>query len=153
VLTQPKLLETKVNVTSPRRIRHSCEDRCRCVDLILQGDSPRSDARKCGVARASAYRYKRRFEQGGYAALRELPSIPKSHPRRTPPEVEAQIIELRQTRGWAPRMISNAIGLPHATVSRVLQRAGLSRTPRLPKPEPNRGNSKQEEPSVEGAAR
>ena len=35
-------------------------------------------------------------------------------------------------------MISNAIGLPHATVSRVLQRAGLSRTPRLPKPAPNR---------------
>ena len=35
-------------------------------------------------------------------------------------------------------MISNAIGLPHATVSKVLKRAGLSRTPRLPKPAPNR---------------
>lgn len=138
MLTQPKLSEAHVNTTSPRRIRHSWEDRCRCVDLILQGDSPRSAAVKCGIGRASAYRYKQRFEQGGYAALRELPPIAKSHPRRTSPEVEAQIIELRQTRGWAPRMISNAIGIPHATVSKVLRRAGLSRKPRSPKPAPNR---------------
>lgn len=127
-----------MNTTSPRRIRHSWEDRCRCVDLILQGDSPTSAAVKCGVGRASAYRYKRSFEQGGYAALRDQPPIAKSHPRKTPPEVEAQIVELRQTRGWAPRMISSAIGMPHATVSSVLKRAGLSRKPRLPKPAPNR---------------
>ena len=138
MLTQPKHSEAHVNTTSPRRIRHSWEDRCRCVDLILQGDSPRSAAVKCGIGRASAYRYKQRFEQGGYAALRELPPIAKSHPRRTPPEVEAQIIELRQTRGWAPRMISNAIGIPHTTVWNVLKRAGLSRKARLPKPAPNR---------------
>jgi len=106
--------------------------------LILQGYSPRSAAVRCGLGRASAYRYKRQFAQGGYAALRDRPPIAKSHPRRTAPEVEAQVIELRQTRGWAPRMISNAIGMPHATVSRVLQRADLSRKPRLPKPAPNR---------------
>ncbi len=35
-------------------------------------------------------------------------------------------------------MISNAIGVPHATVWKVLKRAGISRTARAPKPAPNR---------------
>lgn len=127
-----------MNTTAPRRIRHSWEDRCRCIGLILAGQSPTSAAIRCGVSRASAYRYKRLFEEGGYAALRDRPPIPKSHPKRTPPEVEAQIIELRQTRGWAPRMIANATNMPQSTVWKVLRRAGLSRKARLPKPAPNR---------------
>jgi len=138
VLTQPKFSEAHVNTTAPRRIRHSWEDRCRCIELILAGQSPTSAAVRCGVSKASAYRYKRLFEEGGYAALKDRPPIPRSHPNRTPPEVEAQIIELRQTHGWAPRTIANATNVPASTVWKVLKRAGLSRKARLPKPAPNR---------------
>ena len=106
--------------------------------MIFQGDLPHSAAVRCGVSRASAYRYKRLFEEGGYAALREKPPIAKSHPKRTSADVEAQVIGLRLTRGWAARMIAHATGVRHATVSRVLTRAGLSRKLRLPKPAPNR---------------
>ncbi len=127
-----------MNTTCPRRIRHSWEDRCRVVQLILAGVPARQAGSQCGVSRAAAYRYKRLFEQGGYAALRDRPPIALSHPRRTSPEVEAQIIDLRRTRGWAPRMISHAIGVPHATVWKVLKRAGISRKARLPRPAPNR---------------
>lgn len=138
MLTVSKISEAQVNTTCPRRIRHSWEDRCRVVELMLAGAPARQAGARFGVSRAAAYRYLRRFEQGGYAALRDRPPIPRSHPRRTPAAVEAQIIELRQTRGWAPRMIANATGISHSTISRVLVRAGLSRRERAPKPAPDR---------------
>jgi hypothetical protein len=59
----------------PGRLRHSWEARCRLVGLMLSGLSPQAASRACGMSRATAYRLLRRFEQGGWSALRDRPPI------------------------------------------------------------------------------
>lgn len=42
--------------------------------------------RQRGLSRQSFYEYKRRFAEHGMDGLKDLPPIPKSHPKTTPPE-------------------------------------------------------------------
>ena len=93
---------------------------------------------ECGISRATAYRLVRRYQLGGFEALRDRPSIPRSHPRRLDQAAERQILELRRQTGWGPRTIGAALGRPHATVHRVLRRHGVSRHERQPRPPANR---------------
>jgi transposase InsO family protein len=44
-----------------------------------------------------------------------------------------RVCEERRRTGWGPRLIASGLGLPHSTVSRCLERRGLSRRPRAPK--------------------
>ena len=122
----------------PRRMRHSFEARCRVVALILEGMSPPQAALRCGVSRATAYRLLARYRVAGWGALRDLPPIARSHPARLSADAEAQITELRRSRGWSARTIAAALGRPSATVHRVLARHGLSRRERQPRPPVNR---------------
>jgi transposase len=122
----------------PRRMRHSFEARCRVVALFLEGISPAQAALRCGVSRATAYRLVARYHEGGWSALCDRPPIARSHPRKLSPEAEAQIVELRRSRGWSARTIGAALGRPSATVHRVLRRHGLSRRERQPRPPANR---------------
>lgn len=122
----------------PRRMRHSFEARCRVVALVLEGMSPPQAAVRCGVSRATAYRLLARYRETGWAGLRDRPPIARSHPARLSPEAEAQITELRRSRGWSARTIAAALGRPSATVHRVLARHGLSRRERQPRPPANR---------------
>ena len=68
----------------PLRMRFSFESRCRIVQLILAGESPQAAAAACGASRATGYRLWRRYEEGGWEALRDRPSTPKrqQEPRR-----------------------------------------------------------------------
>jgi transposase InsO family protein len=41
-----------------------------------------------------------------------------------------RVAAVRERTGWGPRLIAGEVGMAHATVSRCLQRCGLSRVPR-----------------------
>ena len=67
---------------APRRLRHSWEARCRLVGLMLGGLSPAVAAERCGMSRATGYRLRQRYAEGGWAALRDRPPVPRRQPRR-----------------------------------------------------------------------
>jgi transposase InsO family protein len=60
-----------------------------------------------------------------------------SRPRRSPAisseEIHDRVCEERKRTGWGPRLIGSELGVPHSTVSRCLERRGLSRRPAAPK--------------------
>jgi transposase InsO family protein len=113
----------------PRRMRFSFESRCRIVQLILAGKSPRAAAAACGASRATGYRLWDRFKQGGWAALTDRPSTPKRQPRRLPPEAEAEIVAARERSGYGPLRLSAVVERPPSTIGKVLRRLGRSRLP------------------------
>jgi len=115
----------------PRRMRFSLESRCRFVRLVKdEGMSPQDAAVACGAHRSTGYRWLVRFEAGGWAALRDQPSTPKTQPRRLSSEAEAQIVAVRQVTKAGPVVISAITGRPASTVGKVLRRFGCSRLPR-----------------------
>ncbi len=90
--------------------------------------------RKARVSRQTFYNWKERFEQEGYSGL----ETPRSHARkdkgRLSAEVEAEIIEMRQSQPkWGKQRIADELAkgnkwVPLAspnTVKRVLKDAGL----------------------------
>jgi transposase InsO family protein len=122
----------------PLRLRHSWETRCRLVSLMLSGVSAQAAAAACGASRATAYRLLRRFQEGGWEALRDRPPIAKHHPRRLSAGAEAQIVQLRADTGWPPTQLAAALGRPASTIWRVLKRHGCSRAAIQPRPPANR---------------
>jgi transposase InsO family protein len=116
----------------PLRMRFSFESRCRIVQLILSGESPRAAAAACGASRATGYRLWRRYQEGGWEGLRDRRSTPKRQPRRLAPECEAEIAALRARTQAGPLVLAAILERPASTIGKVLRRLGLSR---LPKPE------------------
>jgi len=97
--------------------------------------------REYNVPRSSFYRWKKRFDQEGPSGLYRKKPIAYNHPRKTPPEVIAKILELRQEyQMGALRIIYyleryHGIKVSEATVSRTLNAHGVGR---LPKTAPRR---------------
>jgi transposase InsO family protein len=108
------------------------------VQLVLSGLTAQAASEACGVSRSTAYRLLRRYQLGGWEALRDRPPIAKHHPHRLSAEAEWQIVELRRRTGWGPRALSAALGRPASTIWRVLVRHGCSRAERQPRPPANR---------------
>jgi transposase InsO family protein len=117
----------------PLRMRFSFESRCRIVQLILAGESPQAAAAACGASRASGYRLWRRYEEGGWEALRDRSSRPKRQPRRLAPECEAEIAVLRARTQAGPLVLAAILARPASTIGKVLPRLGLSRLPKPPR--------------------
>ncbi len=88
-------------------------------------------ARQFRVSRSTAYKWVRRYCQGGRAALEDRPSRPHSCPRRTPAPLESQICAIRRKEGWGPHRIAWALKVARSTVYAVLKRHGLSRLDHL----------------------
>jgi transposase InsO family protein len=91
-------------------------------------------AAEMGISRTCAYRWWGRWKAEGSAGLNDRPSCAHHHPRRTPGQVEAQIVELRQARKLGPARIAPLVGLPASTVYRVLVRHRLQRLSVLDRP-------------------
>ena len=90
--------------------------------------------RTAHVARSTFYNWKPRFEAGGYEALDEPLSHAPHHPNRVSPEIEEQVIEMRQLEPeWGKRRIADELAkgnnwvplVSPNTVKRILQDAGL----------------------------
>jgi transposase InsO family protein len=91
-------------------------------------------AAEMGVSRPTAYKWWRRLAEEGPAGLEDRSSRPLRSPRRTSAEVEAAIEELRRTAKLGPARLGARLGVPPATVHRVLVRLGLSRLAWLDRP-------------------
>jgi transposase InsO family protein len=79
-------------------------------------------AAELGVSRQTAYRWVRRYQQHGEAGLLDRSSRPHTHPRRTPPAREAQILALRVANRRGPLWLAAQLGANPSTVGRVLRR-------------------------------
>jgi transposase InsO family protein len=87
-----------------------------------------------GISRACAYRWWARYRHQGQAGLVDRPSCAHRHPRRTPLQLETQVVELRQSRKLGPARIAPLVGLPASTVYRVLCRHRLNRLAWMDRP-------------------
>ncbi len=114
----------------PRRKRLSWESRCEIVALIEAGMSPPQAAARGGASRASGYRLLARYRAGGWAALRDRPSIPRGQPRRLCAEAEQAILAARRRSAYGPVRLAGLVPHPPSTIGKVLRRHGCSRLPR-----------------------
>ena len=70
------------------------EHRLSVLELAKELGNVAEACRRRGLDRTSFYEWKRRFQTQGFAGLKDLPPIHKSHPQTTPPETVARIREL-----------------------------------------------------------
>jgi transposase InsO family protein len=101
---------------------------------IAAGRPAAQVAAEMGISRTTAYRWWARYRQHGQAGLHDRPSIARSHPRRVPAAVEAEICRLRRQRKLGPARIAPRVGRPASTVHRVLHRHGLNRLALMDRP-------------------
>jgi transposase InsO family protein len=102
----------------------------------IQGGMPVSSAAEAaGVSRRTAFKWKRRFQEAGEAALLDRSSRPHRMPRQAHPDRVEEVIRLRRRRSTGPQ-IARRVGLSTATVARILGRSGLSRLKSLEPREP-----------------
>ena len=97
-------------------------------------DSVTGACRKAHVGRGTFYDWKPRFQSGGYPALEAFANRAPLKPRRTPTEIEAQVIAIRQTYPqWGKRRIADELAkgnnwiplVSPNTVRRILTAAAL----------------------------
>jgi transposase InsO family protein len=102
-----------------------------------EGWSRREAAEAFGLSVRAAAKWLRRFRQEGAVGLRDRSSRPHRSPHETPEILRRRVLELRQKR-LTGLEITQTIGLPRATVSRILRKAGVGRLRSLEPPEPVR---------------
>jgi transposase InsO family protein len=111
------------------------------VGAIEGGLSLKAAAAAFNVSPATAHRWWHRWLDAGEEARRTLSCLfdrssrPHRSPRQLAPELEQAICDCRRQTGWGPRLVAGATGFAHATVWKVLKRAGISR-PAKPVKEP-----------------
>jgi transposase InsO family protein len=101
-----------------------------------------SAAEAAGLSRRTAFKWKRRFQEAGEAALVDRSSRPCRMPRQVHPARVEEVLRLRRRRYTGPQ-IASRVGLSTATVARVLARHGLSRFKNLDPQEPARRYQRQ----------
>lgn len=115
----------------PRRKRLSWESRCEIVAMIESGLAPSLAAARGGASRATGYRLWRRYQEGGWAALRDRPSTPHHQPRRLSAAQEAVILRMRRRSSFGPVRLAGLVPFAPSTIGKVLRRHGCSRLPRV----------------------
>lgn len=82
-------------------------------------------AKELGISRQCAHRWVRRFRTDGTAGLVDRSSRPRVSPRRTSPDREALVLDMRHQLRAGPARIATATGVPARTVSRILVRNNI----------------------------
>lgn len=110
------------------------EQRMRFVIAASRKEKPlRRLCQEFEISRPTGYEWLRRYQRGGYEAVKEKSRRPHHSPERTSPEIEQRIVELRQERpDWGARKLQEllkkeGIHLPVITVHRILLRHDLVR--------------------------
>ena len=104
------------------------------VQRIERGRPVAHVADEMGISRATAYKWWRRYEEGGEAALQDRPSRPLRSPRRTSLTLERRIVKLRRRKKLGPIRIARRLDMAPSTIHRVLVRAQLSRLSCMDRP-------------------
>ena len=103
----------------------------------VQGQAPKVVAGAFGVSVKTVSKWCGRFQAEGAAGLIDRSSRPHRLRRPTPEATVERIAALRRQR-WTGDQIAKEVGVSPATVSRVLQRLGLSKLKALAPVEPVR---------------
>lgn len=109
-----------------KNARLTPKGRALMLGRLEAGQHRRDVAQAMGVSLTTLSKWVRRYRLEGAAGLLDRSSRPQRSPQRVPAAVSTQIIELRRQRRTG-RFICRQLGVCAATVSRVLQRAQLSR--------------------------
>lgn len=83
-------------------------------------------AEQLGISRATVHKWIRRFREEGWPGLEDRSSRPLTSPTRTPAQVEAQILALRQSDRRGPLYLAGQLQLVASTVGRVLRRHNVT---------------------------
>jgi len=85
--------------------------RLKLVRLIRrEGVSVAATAAAFGISRKTAYKWLSRFEDEGRRGLADRSRAPRTHPNRTPENVQQLVIEMRRRHPtWGPRKILDAL--------------------------------------------
>ena len=96
----------------------------------------RASAKAFGVSEKTVCKWLKRAQAAGFPQrLEDRSSTPLRQPRKTPPQLEAQILALRrQRRSYAQILL--VLPISKASLSRILQRHGLNRLRSLEPPKP-----------------
>jgi transposase InsO family protein len=117
---------------SHRNARTTLEGRRLIVRRHREEKIPQAHiAAAMGISRRCVRKWLDRFEAEGDEGLEDRSSRPHTMPRRTSPEVEAGIVELRARERRGPDYIGAELGVPARTVSRVIARHALPRLEQL----------------------
>lgn len=94
-------------------------------------------AQAYGVSRKTAYKFRRRYHEGGVEALADRPPIARSHPRAVASDVVAAVVRAKQARPlWGPLKLRPGPDEPAEIATRwpapstrgaILAREGLTR--------------------------
>jgi transposase InsO family protein len=103
------------------------EGRRRLVELIESGWTVAAAAERMQLSRQCAQKWWRRYQLEGEAGLEDRSSRPRSCPHQTPARVERRVIALRQSRRIGPARLAGIVGVPPATVYRILVRHAMNR--------------------------
>jgi transposase InsO family protein len=103
--------------------------------VVVEGIARPTVAAAFGICTKTVGKWVARFAAEGAAGLLDRSSRPHRLHRPTPQDVLERIIALRRRR-WCGEQIARETGVSTATVSRVLQRSGLSRLKALDPPQP-----------------
>lgn len=102
--------------------------------VIEQGRPVAHVVKELNISRATGYKWIRRWRDDGVAGLHDRPSHAHHLPRKTPVQLEQQVLALRRDRKLGPARIGPLVGLPTSTVHAVLLRHGLHRLAWLDRP-------------------
>jgi transposase InsO family protein len=103
--------------------------------VLVEGIAQPTVAAAFGICTKTVAKWVARFAAQGAAGLLDRSSRPHRLNQPTPQDVIERIIALRRQR-WCGEQIAHETGVSTATVSRVLQRFGLSRLKDLDPPQP-----------------
>lgn len=100
------------------------------ITLALQdGSNVRELCRRYQISSRTAYKWLKRYQQSGEQGLQDQSRRPRHSPSRTAPEMEAQVLALREETGWGGRKIARVlkdrglVNVPHPnTVTDILRR-------------------------------
>jgi len=79
-------------------------------------------AKAMGISRQCAHRWVARFDAEGDVGLEDRSSRPHSSPTRTSSEIEYQVVAARAELRVGPDRLSDELGVPARTISRILRR-------------------------------
>src|SRR5689334_7527403 len=105
--------------------------------IVNERQSPMSVATDMGISTNTVRKWVRRHQLEGEIGLLDRSSRPHRLRRPTAPATVKRIEELRRLR-WTGKRIAIETGVSPATVSRVLQRLGISKMKALEPAEPVR---------------
>ena len=124
-----------------RNARLTRTGRLRLVELVVEeGLTFEAAAAASNVAKSTVHCWVVRWraasleQRASLECLADRSSRPWCSPRLRSEGDHDRVCAVRRRTGWGPRLIATEVGIPHATVSRILRRRGCSRRPR-----PDRG--------------